>query len=234
MGLLCVSFQREQKCKLKNLWPKSRCSSSLLLLSVPSSISSEPEDGPRLSLTKKPMPKPDRELREGKADKHVSKKLGFFFLLLETTDCKGWPLSSEGHSYFKEFQFCLRDRQVFSAATAFLGLWIPRNCCALELVFPTCWATQYRALRCGAVGLGLPHHGESKPVCCPGAFQVSVFPVVRAAEGWMLEAACPDALLNVLDHTKLATTSLCRPSLRFHVLAHMKSLVYKPVSRHFI
>ncbi|XP_057232592.1 prolyl 3-hydroxylase 2 [Malurus melanocephalus] len=33
--------------------------------SVPSSISSEPEDGPRLSLTKKPMPKPDRELKEG-------------------------------------------------------------------------------------------------------------------------------------------------------------------------
>ncbi|XP_072200965.1 prolyl 3-hydroxylase 2 isoform X2 [Excalfactoria chinensis] len=33
--------------------------------SVPSSISSEPEDGPRLSLTKKPTPKPDRELKEG-------------------------------------------------------------------------------------------------------------------------------------------------------------------------
>ncbi|XP_072789331.1 prolyl 3-hydroxylase 2 isoform X2 [Taeniopygia guttata] len=33
--------------------------------SVPSSISSEPEDGPRLSLTKKPMPKPERELKEG-------------------------------------------------------------------------------------------------------------------------------------------------------------------------
>ncbi|NXO49779.1 P3H2 hydroxylase, partial [Aramus guarauna] len=33
--------------------------------SVPSSISSEPEDGPRLSLAKKPTPKPDRELKEG-------------------------------------------------------------------------------------------------------------------------------------------------------------------------
>ncbi|NWQ78826.1 P3H2 hydroxylase, partial [Columbina picui] len=33
--------------------------------SVPSSVSSEPEDGPRLSLAKKPMPKPDRELKEG-------------------------------------------------------------------------------------------------------------------------------------------------------------------------
>ncbi|NXQ94355.1 P3H2 hydroxylase, partial [Sagittarius serpentarius] len=33
--------------------------------SVPSSISNEPEDGPRLSLAKKPMPKPDRELKEG-------------------------------------------------------------------------------------------------------------------------------------------------------------------------
>ncbi|XP_065530345.1 prolyl 3-hydroxylase 2 isoform X2 [Lathamus discolor] len=33
--------------------------------SVPSSISSEPEEGPRLFLAKKPMPKPDRELKEG-------------------------------------------------------------------------------------------------------------------------------------------------------------------------
>ncbi|XP_032049163.1 prolyl 3-hydroxylase 2 [Aythya fuligula] len=33
--------------------------------SVPSSISNEPEEGPRLSLTKKPTPKPDRELKEG-------------------------------------------------------------------------------------------------------------------------------------------------------------------------
>ncbi|NXG92699.1 P3H2 hydroxylase, partial [Stercorarius parasiticus] len=33
--------------------------------SVPSSLSSEPDDGPRLSLAKKPMPKPDRELKEG-------------------------------------------------------------------------------------------------------------------------------------------------------------------------
>lgn len=45
-----------------------------MLLSVPSSISSEPEDGPRLSLTKTPMPKPDRELKEGKADGDVSTK----------------------------------------------------------------------------------------------------------------------------------------------------------------
>uniref|UniRef100_A0A8C3LRQ6 Prolyl 3-hydroxylase 2 n=1 Tax=Chrysolophus pictus TaxID=9089 RepID=A0A8C3LRQ6_CHRPC len=35
------------------------------VVGVPSSISSEPEDGPRLSLTKKPAPKPDRELKEG-------------------------------------------------------------------------------------------------------------------------------------------------------------------------
>ncbi|NXN38334.1 P3H2 hydroxylase, partial [Rhinoptilus africanus] len=33
--------------------------------SVPSSIGSEPEEGPRLSLAKKPMPKPGRELKEG-------------------------------------------------------------------------------------------------------------------------------------------------------------------------
>lgn len=83
------------------------------------------------------MPKPDRELKEGKAVKHVSIKLGFFFfLLLETTDCKGWPLGSEGHSYLREFKFCLRDRQVFSAATALLDLWIPGQCCAPGLVFP--------------------------------------------------------------------------------------------------
>lgn len=34
----------------------------------------------------------------------------FFFLLLETTDCKGWPLSNEGHYYVREFKFCLRDK----------------------------------------------------------------------------------------------------------------------------
>lgn len=66
-----------------------------------------------------------------------------------------------------------------------------------------------------------------------GAFRISVFPVIQAAEGWVLGAACPDALLNVLAHTMLTTATLCRLSLRFHVLAHMKSLVYKPVSRHF-
>lgn len=60
----------------------------------------------------------------------------FFFLLLETTDCKDWPLS--GHSYLREFKFCLRDREVFSAVTAFLGVCIPGHCSALGLVFPTC------------------------------------------------------------------------------------------------
>lgn len=62
---------------------------------------------------------------------------GIFFLLLETTDCKDWPLGNEGHSCLREFKFCLRDREGFSAATAFLGLWVPGHCSALGLVFPT-------------------------------------------------------------------------------------------------
>lgn len=49
----------------------------------------------------------------------------------------------------------------------------------------------------------------------PGAFKIDVFPVVQAAEGRMLEASAPDALLNVLDHTVLATTSLCRLAYDF-------------------
>uniref|UniRef100_G1N6F1 procollagen-proline 3-dioxygenase n=1 Tax=Meleagris gallopavo TaxID=9103 RepID=G1N6F1_MELGA len=56
--------------------------------SVPSSISSEPEDGPRLSLTKKPAPKPDRELKEGKSNENVSVKSENVLLLLQT----GGPL----------------------------------------------------------------------------------------------------------------------------------------------
>lgn len=121
-------MQNSKTARTGDLWPKSQCSASLLLLSVPSSISSEPEDGPRLSLAKKPTPKPDRELKEGKSDKDVSKKSEGFFLLLETADCKGWLLSNEGQSYLKGLKFCLRDKEVFDAATAFLGwlgLWIP-------------------------------------------------------------------------------------------------------------
>ena len=71
------------------------------------------------------MPKPDRELKEGKSDEDVSTKSEGFFLLLETADCKGWPLSNEGQSCLWGLKFCLRDREVFDAATAFLGLWIP-------------------------------------------------------------------------------------------------------------
>lgn len=73
-----------------------------MLLSVPSSISSEPEDGPRLSLAKKPMPKPDRELKEGKSDEEVSTKSEVFFQIardcrLQRLIAKQWgPVLSEG------------------------------------------------------------------------------------------------------------------------------------------
>lgn len=75
-----------------------------LVLSVPSSISSEPEDGPRLSLAKKPITKLDRELKEGKFDEDVSTKSEGFFLLLESADCGSWPLSSDGQSYLALFK----------------------------------------------------------------------------------------------------------------------------------
>lgn len=47
----------------------------------------------------------------------------------------------------------------------------------------------------------------------PDAFKIKMFPVVQAAEGWMLEVlafgnSSPDALLNMLDHTMLMTVSL--------------------------
>lgn len=42
------------------------------------------------------MPKPDRELKEGKADKD-QQNTEILFLPI-ATDCKGWPLSNEGHS----------------------------------------------------------------------------------------------------------------------------------------
>lgn len=93
-----------------------------LVLSVPSSISSEPEDGPRLSLAKKPVTKPDRELKEGKSDEDVSTKSEGFFLLLESADCRSWPLSNDGQSYLTGLNFCLRDGALFNAAAAFLGL----------------------------------------------------------------------------------------------------------------
>lgn len=48
-----------------------------------------------------------------------------------------------------------------------------------------------------------------------GVLKINVFSVGQAAEGWMLEASCPDAFLNVLDHTILPTTSLCRLACDF-------------------
>uniref|UniRef100_A0A7M4F3B0 procollagen-proline 3-dioxygenase n=1 Tax=Crocodylus porosus TaxID=8502 RepID=A0A7M4F3B0_CROPO len=45
--------------------PTGNSPASLLSRSVPSSVSSEPDEGPRLVMGKKPAPKMDRELREG-------------------------------------------------------------------------------------------------------------------------------------------------------------------------
>lgn len=212
-----------------------------MLLSVPSSISSEPEDGPRLSLAKKPMPKPDRELKEGKSDEDVSTKSEGFFLLLETADCKGCPLSSEGQSYLRDLKFCLRVREVFNAAT-FLGLWTP------AALFCS-WIYFSQLLSCSVQSPEIWgwEAGSSSPwgrwhqqtvVFPPGAFKIKMFPVVQAAEGWLLEALGfgnfgPDALLNVLDDTMLTTISVCRLACDFMSWLTSNHLVLRPVGRHF-
>lgn len=69
-----------------------------------------------------------------------------------------------------------------------------------------------------------------------GAPKIKMLPLVQAAEGWMLEAlgfgkSGPDALLNVLDHTILATISVCR--LACDVLGTSDHLVLRLVGRHF-
>lgn len=63
-----------------------------------------------------------------------------------------------------------------------------------------------------------------------------MLPLVQAAEGRMLEALSfgksgHDALLNVLDHSILATISVCR--LACDVLAYIKSLSFKACQQTF-
>lgn len=155
----------------------------------------------------------------------------FFFLLLQT--------AKAGHSamkatLFKGVQVFFKRQRSLQCCHSIPGsvdpraLLCPWTCFSHLLSYsvqsPEMWSWVFLSV------------GEVTPansVFPAGAFRISVFPVVQAAEGWVLGAACPDALLNVLAHTMLTTATLCRLSLRFHVLAHMKSLVYKPVSRHF-
>lgn len=60
----------------------------------------------------------------------------FFFLLLVTSDCKGWPLSNESHSYLREFKFCLRDREVFMLPWHFWVCGSQGTALPLDLFFP--------------------------------------------------------------------------------------------------
>lgn len=212
-----------------------------MLLSVPSSISSELEDGPRLSVAKKPMPKPDRELKEGKSDEDVSTQSEGFFLLLETADCKDWQLSNEGQSYLEGIEVLFK-RQLFDAAVAFLGPWIPPTLlcswtCFSHLLSCSVQRPERQSWEAGSSSLWGRRHQQT--VVFPlGAFKIKMFSVVQTAEGWMLEPigfrnSGPDALLSALDHTILATISVCRLACDFMSWLTSNHLVLRPVGRHF-
>lgn len=164
------------------------------------------------------------------------------FSYCQTADCKGWQLSNEGQSYLGGLKFCLRDREVFEVATAFLGLWIPPALlcswtCFSHLLSCSVQRPEMQSWEAGSSSPWGRWHQQTV-VFSLGAFKMKMFSVVQAAERWMLDTigfgnSGPDALLSALDHTTLATISVCRLARDFMSWLASNHLVLRPVGRHF-
>lgn len=165
------------------------------------------------------MPKPDRELKEGKTDEDVSTKSGDFFFPI-ARDYRLQRLATEWPLLFKGVQVLFKRQRSLQCCHSLSGCVHPRTLlcpwtCLSHLLSYSIQSPEMWSWEGGWVFLTMGKANQQTVVFPLGVLKINVFSVGQAAEGWMLEASCPDAFLNVLDHTILPTTSLCRLACDF-------------------